>query len=317
MNNAVVNEKLYTIEDVSNLYNTPLFELIYKSMGVHSKFNTVGEVQKCTLLSIKTGNCSENCSYCPQSAHYETKVENTDLLELNEVIDAAKNAKSNGSTRFCMGAAWRQVNDNNDFNRVLDMVKAVGSLDMEVCCTLGMLSENQAHKLKEAGLTAYNHNLDTSESFYESIITTRTYKDRLDTINNVRKAGITVCCGGILGLGESHTDRIELLHTLANLDPQPESVPINALVPVEGTPLANNSKVNIFDMLRMIATARILMPKAKVRLSAGRSFMSPAEQALCFLAGANSIFLGDKLLTTPNVETDLDHELFAVLGLTS
>ncbi len=305
----------WSLDEVKSIYNLPLFELIYQSISVHKTHNEPGHVQKCTLLSIKTGNCSENCSYCPQSAHYETKVESTPLLSLDEVITAANNAKASGSSRFCMGAAWRQVNDNQDFDNVLAMVKAVSNLDLEVCCTLGMLNENQAVKLKEAGLTAYNHNLDTSENFYENIITTRTYKDRLNTLTNVRKAGITVCCGGILGLGESHEDRIELLHTLANLNPQPESVPINTLVRVEGTPLSNNSAVAIWDMLRMIATARILMPQAKVRLSAGRSEMSASEQALCFLAGANSIFMGDKLLTTPNVEEDLDNELFMALGL--
>lgn len=305
----------WSLDEVKSIYNLPLFELIYQSISVHKTHNEPGHVQKCTLLSIKTGNCSENCSYCPQSAHYETKVESTSLLSLDEVITAATAASANGSSRFCMGAAWRQVNDNQDFDNVLAMVTAVSNLGLEVCCTLGMLNENQALKLKEAGLTAYNHNLDTSENFYENIITTRTYKDRLNTLTNVRKAGITVCCGGILGLGESHEDRIELLHTLANLNPQPESVPINTLVRVEGTPLSNNTAVAIWDMLRMIATARILMPQAKVRLSAGRSEMTASEQALCFLAGANSIFMGDKLLTTPNVEEDLDNELFMALGL--
>ena len=236
-------------------------------------------------------------------------------MKKEEVLEYAQKAKDAGSTRFCMGAAWREVRDNKDFDRVLEMVKGVNEMGMEVCCTLGMLTEEQAQKLAEAGLYAYNHNLDTSEDHYHDIITTRTYDDRLKTLNNVRKAGVSVCCGGIIGLGETHEDRIKMLHTLATMPTHPESVPINSLVPVKGTPLENNSKVDIWDMVRMIATARILMPQAMVRLSAGRNEMSIAEQALCFMAGANSIFAGDKLLTTPNPSFDEDHQMFEMLGL--
>lgn len=272
-------------------------------------------MQVCTLLSIKTGGCPEDCAYCPQAARYNTGLDVQALMKKEEVLAYAEKAKNAGSTRFCMGAAWREVRDNRDFDRVLDMVKGVNELGMEVCCTMGMLTEEQAGKLHDAGLHAYNHNVDTSEEHYTDIITTRTYNDRLKTLGNVRKAGISVCSGGIIGLGETHEDRIGMLHTLSTLPEHPESVPINALVPIAGTPLQHNKKVDIWDMVRMIATARILMPKAMVRLSAGRTEMSVAEQALCFMAGANSIFAGDKLLTTPNPSFDEDNAMFQLLGL--
>jgi biotin synthase len=284
---------------------------------VHRKFHDPKNVQQCTLLSIKTGACSEDCAYCPQSARYQTEVTAEPLMNVDSVVTAARIAKEAGSTRFCMGAAWREVKDNEAFDNVLQMVREVAAMDMEVCCTLGMLTEPQAAKLKEAGLTAYNHNLDTGENFYDQIITTRTYQDRLDTLENVRNAGITVCCGGIIGMGETDVDRIDLIYTLSTLPEHPESVPINALVPVAGTPLESQPLVPVWEMLRMIATARITMPKARVRLSAGRVRMSAPEQALCFLAGANSIFTGDKLLTTPNPDFDEDKKLLSVLGLSS
>ena len=305
----------WLLKEIESVYNSPLLELVFNAATLHRKYNDTAEVQVCTLLSIKTGGCSEDCSYCPQAARYTTGVEVQALMKKTEVLAYAQKAKEAGSTRFCMGAAWREVRDNKDFDSVLDMVKGVNEMGMEVCCTLGMLTEEQAQKLAEAGLYAYNHNLDTSKEHYTEIITTRTYNDRLATIENVRKAGVTVCCGGIIGLGETHEDRINMLHTLATMPEHPESVPINALVAIKGTPLANNPKVDIWDMVRMIATARILMPKTMVRLSAGRTEMSIAEQALCFMAGANSIFAGDKLLTTPNPSFDEDNAMFALLGL--
>jgi biotin synthase len=305
----------WTREEISGIYNTPVLDLIYQAATVHRQYHDPNEVQVCTLLSVKTGGCPEDCSYCPQAARYHTHVKVHKLLETSEVLEAASKAKESGSTRFCMGAAWREVRDNKDFDRVLDMVKGVNEIGMEVCCTLGMLTEEQAVKLKNAGLYAYNHNLDTSEENYEKIITTRTYGDRLDTLGHVRKAKISVCSGGIIGMGESHEDRIGMLHTLVNLPEHPESVPVNALVPVEGTPLEDQPRVSIWEMIRMIATARILMPKAMVRLSAGRVRMGVEEQAMCFLAGANSIFAGDKLLTTPNPEGDADKQMFQTLNL--
>ncbi|MEP6846371.1 MAG: biotin synthase BioB [Panacibacter sp.] len=305
----------WSINEINEIYNTPLLELLYQAASIHRNYNDTAEVQVCTLLSIKTGGCSEDCAYCPQAARYHTDVDVQALMKKEEVLQYAQKAKDAGSTRFCMGAAWREVHDNRDFDRVLDMVKGVKELGMEVCCTLGMLSETQAQKLADAGLYAYNHNLDTSSEYYEAIITTRTYEDRLHTLENVRKAGVSVCCGGIVGLGETHADRIKMLHTLATMPSHPESVPINALVPIKGTPLENNQKVDIWDMVRMISTARILMPAAMVRLSAGRTSMSLAEQALCFMAGANSIFAGDKLLTTPNPSFDEDNAMFQLLGL--
>jgi biotin synthase len=305
----------WTLEEIHNIYNTPLLELVFRAAQLHRKYNDTAEVQVCTLLSIKTGGCSEDCAYCPQAARYNTGVDVQALMKKDEVLAYAQKAKEAGSTRFCMGAAWREVRDNRDFDRVLDMVKGVNEMGMEVCCTLGMLTEDQAKKLADAGLYAYNHNLDTSKEHYGEIITTRTYEDRLETLENVRKAGVTVCCGGIIGLGETHEDRIGMLHTLATMPEHPESVPINSLVAIPGTPLEHNTKVDVWDMVRMIATARILMPKTMVRLSAGRTDMSVSDQALCFMAGANSIFAGDKLLTTPNPSFDEDNQMFQLLGL--
>lgn len=305
----------WTREEVARIYNTPVLDLVYQAATVHRQHHDPQYVQQCTLLSIKTGACPEDCSYCPQSSHNKTNLKREPLLTLDAVTTAAQMAKQAGSSRFCMGAAWREVQNNESFDRVLEMVREVSKLDMEVCCTLGMLDANQAKQLKEAGLTAYNHNLDTSENYYDKIITTRTYQDRLETLKNVRNSGIDVCCGGIIGMGESDQDRIDLIHTLATLDEHPESVPVNALVPVEGTPLESQPLVSIWDMLRMIATARITMPLARVRLSAGRVRMTATEQALCFLAGANSIFTGDKLLTTPNPDFNEDREMLSMLGL--
>jgi len=306
----------WILDEIRAIYHKPVLQLIVDAAMVHRQYNETAEVQVCTLLSVKTGGCPEDCSYCPQAARYHTDVKAQKLLSYDEVIDNAITAKNSGSTRFCMGAAWRNVKDGVEFDRVIDMVKGVNAIGLEVCCTLGMLNEEQAQRLKDAGLYAYNHNLDTSDEHYEEIISTRTYDDRLKTLDNVEQAGISVCCGGIIGMGESDEDRIKLLFTLATRAKHPESVPVNALVPVKGTPLAEQSKVNVWEMVRMIATARILMPKAMVRLSAGRNDMNMEQQALCFLAGANSIFAGDKLLTTPNPEVDQDRLMFEVLGLT-
>ena len=305
----------WTKEEIAEIYNTPLLELIYKASVIHHEYQETGEVQMCTLLSIKTGACTEDCSYCSQSIRNHTGLKVEALMKKEDVLACAKKAKDAGSTRFCMGAAWREVRDNRDFDRVLEMVKGVNEMGMEVCCTLGMITESQAEKLREAGLYAYNHNVDTSREYYPEIITTRTYDDRLETLKNVRNAGISVCSGGIIGLGEKYEDRIGMLHTLSTLPAHPGSVPINALVRVKGTPLEGNQKVDIWDMVRMIATARIIMPKAMVRLSAGRSEMTVTEQALCFMAGANSIFSGEKLLTTPNPDFDQDKMMFELLGL--
>lgn len=305
----------WTREEIEAIYNQPILNLIYQGATVHREHHDGQEVQVCTLLSVKTGGCPEDCAYCPQAARYNTNVKAHKLMEVQEVIGKALEAKESGSTRFCMGAAWREVRDNRDFDKVIDMVKGVNALGLEVCCTLGMLTPEQATKLKDAGLYAYNHNLDTSAEFYEDIISTRTYQDRLETLENVRQAKISVCSGGIIGMGEQVADRIGMLHTLATLPEHPESVPVNALVPVEGTPLEEQEKVSVWEMVRMIATARILMPQAMVRLSAGRVRMTLEEQALCFLAGANSIFAGDKLLTTPNPGYVQDKEMFQVLQL--
>ena len=313
MQNAIRND--WSLDEIYDIYNSPLLELVFRAATTHKKYNDTAEVQVCTLLSIKTGGCSEDCAYCPQAARYHTDVNVHALMKKEEVLQYAQKAKDAGSTRFCMGAAWREVRDNKDFDRVIEMVKGVNEMGMEVCCTLGMLTETQAQKLAEAGLYAYNHNIDTSAEYYTEIITTRTYDDRLQTLEHVRKAGVSVCCGGIIGLGETHEDRIKMLHTLATLPEHPESVPINALVAIPGTPLEHNQKVGVWDMIRMIATARILMPKAMVRLSAGRTGMSISEQALCFMAGANSIFAGDKLLTTPNPSFEEDDAMFQLLGL--
>ena len=305
----------WTREEISEIYHSPLMELMYRAATVHRQYHATGEVQVCTLLSIKTGGCPEDCSYCPQAARYHTNVKVHKLLDKTVVFDAAQKAKMAGATRFCMGAAWREVRDNSDFDKVLDMGKGVSHLGMEVCCTLGMLTDEQAVKLKEAGLYAYNHNLDTSEEHYADIITTRKYSDRLNTIESVNKANISVCSGGIIGMGETEDDRIDMLHTLATLPVHPESVPVNALVPVEGTPLADQPRVSVWEMVRMIATARIAIPKAMVRLSAGRKEMSTEEQALCFMAGANSIFAGETLLTTANPDFEQDMQMFQLLGL--
>ena len=305
----------WTINEIKEIYHAPILDLVYKAATVHRQHHDPQEVQVCTLLSVKTGGCPEDCSYCPQAARYNTDVDVHKLLPVQEVVDSAKVAKESGSTRFCMGAAWREIRDNKDFDQVLDMVTQINGIGMEVCCTLGMLTEQQAEKLKKAGLYAYNHNLDTSEEHYEEVISTRKYSDRLETIENVRKTGISVCSGGIIGLGETDEDRIGMLHTLATLPQHPESVPVNALVPVEGTPLEKSDRVNVWEMVRMVATARILMPKAMVRLSAGRLEMPMSEQAFCFMAGANSIFAGEKLLTTPNPEVNADKEMFQTLNL--
>lgn len=305
----------WSLEEIKAIYYKPVLELIVEAANVHKQYQATGEVQVCTLLSVKTGGCPEDCAYCPQAARYHTDVEVHKLLSQEQVLASAQRAKEGGSTRFCMGAAWREVRDNRDFDKVLDMVKGVNDIGLEVCCTLGMVNEYQAERLKEAGLYAYNHNLDTSEEHYDKIITTRTYDDRLGTIHNVRKAGISVCSGGIIGLGETDEDRIGMLYTLSTLEQHPESVPVNALVPVKGTPLEHQPRVSVWEMVRMIATARILMPKTMVRLSAGREQMDVTEQALCFLAGANSIFTGEKLLTTPNPDFDQDKAMFQLLGL--
>ncbi|MGB7025453.1 MAG: biotin synthase BioB [Candidatus Acidiferrales bacterium] len=305
----------WTRDEIRGIFNLPLPELIFQAQTIHREFHKPEEVQLCRLLSIKTGACPEDCAYCSQSGHYKTGVARQKLMEPAAVLESAKRAKADGTTRFCMGAAWRDVPEGKEFDNVLEMVREVAALDLEVCCTLGMLTETQATALKEAGLTAYNHNLDTSPEFYGSIITTRVYEDRLQTIARVRKAGITVCCGGILGIGESEKDRVGLLHQLANLNPHPESVPINVLARVEGTPLANAPDLDPVIMVRAIATARILMPASRVRLSGGRHTLSREAVALCFLAGANSIFTGEKLLTTPNPSVDKDMELLEDLGM--
>ena len=304
-----------TKQEISEIYHRPLLDLIYEAATVHRNNNNYSEVQISSLVSIKTGGCSEDCAYCPQAARYHTGVNVHALMQVDEVVELAKNAKGGGASRLCMGAAWREVRNNRDFDRVLEMVKAVNDLDMEVCCTLGMLTREQAIKLKQAGLYAYNHNLDTSEENYSSIITTRTYADRLQTLQHVRDANLTVCSGGIIGLGETEEDRIGMLYTLCNLRQHPESVPINALVAIKGTPLENQQRVSVWEMVRMIATTRIVMPNTVVRLSAGRLEMSLPEQALCFMAGANSIFAGDKLLTTPNPSFTDDMQMFEILGL--
>lgn len=301
--------------EIRRLYHQPLLELVFQAQQVHRQFHPPGEVQLCRLLSIKTGGCPEDCAYCPQSAHYHTGVKPGALMPVEEVRREAEKAREEGATRFCMGAAWREVQEGKDFEKVLEMVRAVASLNMEVCCTLGMLNEPQAQRLAEAGLTAYNHNLDTSPEYYGKIITTRRYEDRLKTLAHVRQAGITVCCGGILGMGESEEDRIGLLHQLASMKPHPESVPINLLVRVEGTPMGAAESLDPLALVRTIAAARLLMPASRVRLSAGRRSLTRESAALCFLAGANSIFFGEKLLTTPNPGQDEDESLFRDLGL--
>jgi biotin synthase len=306
---------VYTLAEVRSIHDLPIPDLVLRAQLVHREHHSATNVQLCSLLSVKTGGCPEDCAYCPQSSHYDTGLDKQRMMKPPEVLEAAQRAKASGATRFCMGAAWREVKDGPAFDEVLEMVRGVRSLGMEACCTLGMLTESQAQRLADAGLTAYNHNLDTSRTFYGSIISTRTYDDRLRTLGNVRRAGITVCSGGIIGMGESLDDRCGMLMTLANLDPQPESVPVNALVATSGTPLADRPPIDPLELVRMIATARILMPKSRVRLSAGRLALTREAQVLCFLAGANSIFYGEKLLTTGNPDVDADLTLLRDAGM--
>ena len=305
----------WTTERVEALYHLPLTELLFRAQSEHRRHHDPQTVQRCTLLSIKTGGCPEDCGYCPQSAHYDTGVARTELMRADAVIEAAREARANGSTRFCMGAAWREAHDGPAFDAVLKMVGAVAELGMEVCTTLGMLTASQAQRLKSAGLTAYNHNLDTSPEFYPNIITTRTYQDRLDTLRHVQEAGLSVCCGGIIGMGESARDRCAMLAQLGRLDPHPESLPVNLLVRTAGTPLEDAADLDPLELVRTVASARLVVPKARVRLSAGRLALTAEAQALCFMAGANSIFSGDKLLTSPNPTVDEDQQLMERLGL--
>jgi biotin synthase len=314
----MVNAELrydWTLAEIEGIYCLPLPELIFRAQVAHRAYHRSDEVQGCVLLSVKTGGCPEDCAYCPQSAHYETGLDANPLLSVQETLAAARSAREQGATRFCMGAAWRDIPEDSRFNSVLDMVRGVRALGMEACCTLGMLTQDQADQLAAAGLTAYNHNLDTAPEFYGNIISTRTYQDRLETLARVRKSGVTVCCGGIIGMGESRSERYGLLQQIASQRPHPESVPINMLVRVEGTPLADEKPIEPLDMVRTIATARILMPASMVRLSAGRLSLTDEAQALCFLAGANSIFMGERLLTTPNPELDADRNLLDKLGM--
>jgi biotin synthase len=304
-----------TLAELQSVYHLPLPDLIFRAAAVHRQHHEAADIQRCALLSIKTGGCAEDCGYCAQSAHFKTGVAATPLMTLEEVRDHAIKAKKLGATRFCMGTAWREPKDGPQFDRILDMVRLVRELDMEACVTLGMLTDNQAQRLADAGLTAYNHNLDTSRRYYPNIVSTRSYDDRLRTLAAVQKAGVSVCCGGILGMGESEDDRLMLLSELAQLDPPPESIPINCLVPSAGTPLENAAPVDSVELIRLVATTRIAFPKARVRLSAGRDKMSRELQILCFLAGANSIFFGDKLLTAPNATANSDADLFRAMGL--
>ena len=312
-----VNTKYSNQKELLALYNKPLLELVFEAAQIHREFHNPQEVQLSTLISIKTGGCPEDCGYCPQAARYHTGLDAHKLMSVETVVEQAKLAKSNGSSRLCMGAAWREVRDNRDFDKVIEMVESVSEMGMEVCCTLGMLSENQALRLKNAGLFAYNHNLDSSREFYKDIISTRQYDDRLKTIDNARKVGLSVCSGGIIGMGEAVEDRIGLLLSYMAMETPPESIPINALVAVEGTPLEDQKPIEQWEMIRMVATSRIAFPESVIRLSAGRNKMSMEAQALCFLAGAGSIFAGDKLLTTPNPEFDEDAKMFEILGLTA
>ncbi len=307
----------WTTEEALEILESPLMELLYKAQGVHREHHEDNTVQLASLLSIKTGACPEDCKYCPQSAHFakKTGLKKEPLMDVDDVLAKAKIAKEAGASRFCMGAAWKQVRDGEDFDKVIEMVKGVKKMKMEACVTLGMLTQEQANRLAEAGLNAYNHNLDTSPEFYKKIISTRTYQDRLDTLDAVRKSGVTVCSGGIIGMGESMTDRARMLEILANLHPQPESVPINALVPVEGTPLGDRERVDPLELVRMVATARIMMPKCRVRLSAGREMLNREAQILCMMAGANSIFYGEKLLTTANNDTAEDQQMIKDAGM--
>lgn len=307
----------WTLAEARAIHDSPLFELIDRARAVHLAEHAASEVQLCTLLSVKTGGCPEDCAYCPQSSHHETSVKGEAMLKVDEVLAAAERARDAGATRFCMGAAWREVKDGPAFDRVLDMVRGVKGMGLEACVTLGMLSDDQARRLADAGLDAYNHNLDTSREHYRSIIGTRSYDDRLATLGRVRRAGITVCSGGIIGMGESVDDRVSMLVELAKLEPHPESVPVNALVRVKGTPLEALPPIDPLELVRMIATARVLMPRSKVRLSAGRTDLPREAQLMCLYAGANSIFYGDRLLTTPNPDADEDASLIRDAGLTA
>ncbi|CAN5681731.1 biotin synthase BioB [soil metagenome] len=305
----------WSLAEIEALYTLPLLDLLVQAQQLHRLHHRANEVQGCVLLSVKTGGCPEDCAYCPQSARHDTDVVSGALLNVDDTLRAAREARQQGATRFCMGAAWRQVTPGRQFDQVLEMVRGVRALGLEACCTLGMLTQDQADALAAAGLNAYNHNLDTSREFYGSVITTRTYDDRLETLARVRRAGVTVCCGGIIGLGEDRRARYALLRELAALTPHPESVPVNMLVAVEGTPLAHRAPEDALELVRMIATARLLMPRSYVRLSAGRLALSDEAHVLCFMAGANSVFLGDRLLTTPNPETGTDRALFDRLGI--
>lgn len=305
----------WTAEELQHFYDLPLLDLVSQAQQVHRQFHIPSEIQVCSLISIKTGGCPENCKYCPQSAHYKTPVNAQPFMQYEEVLAKAKAAIAQGATRICLGAAWREVRDSKQFDEILNMVNAITELGVEVCCTLGMMKEHQAQLLKKAGLYAYNHNVDTSENFYKNITTTRTYQERLDTLKVVEEAGLSVCCGGILGMGESEQDRLEMLLTLCTRNPHPESVPINRLIQIPGTPLENQPPLSIWDMVRTIAVARIVMPQAMVRLSAGRKQMTDEHHALCFLAGANSIHVGEKLLTTANVSRSQDEAMFELFQL--
>lgn len=313
-NSLPSNNANWQIEEVIDLFSMPFNDLIFKASSLHREFHNPNQVQISTLLSIKTGGCPENCKYCPQSAHYDTGLQKQALMPINEIVASANNAKKAGASRFCMGAAWRSLHDR-DVEKICEIVQAVKDTGMETCMTLGMLTEKQSKQLKEAGLDYYNHNIDSSEEFYAEIISTRNFQDRLNTLKNVREAGMNVCSGGIVGMGETREDRAKMLIILANLPKQPESVPINMLVRVKGTPLENTQELDQFEFIRTIAVARIMMPKSKVRLSAGREEMNEQTQALCFLAGANSIFYGEKLLTTQNPQMQKDQELLSKLGM--
>lgn len=311
----MTSQSNWTLKKLQDLHSKPLLELIVNAMDVHKKHHKIGEVQVCQLISIKTGGCSEDCKYCSQSSRHQSRVKPQLMLKYEEVINTAKNAIAGGATRVCLGAAWRGIRDNRQFNETLRMIKGIANLGVEVCCTLGLLNISQARKLKQAGLYAYNHNLDSSKRFYKTIITTRSYQDRLNTLDIVEKSGISVCSGGIIGMGGTIEDRLELLLNLSHRNPQPESVPINQLSPIPGTPLENQSKLSSWELIRMVAIAKIIMPRSMIRLSAGRIELSHQEQALCFLSGANSIFSGEKLLTVGNTSADSDQEMFNLLGL--
>lgn len=305
----------WTIEELKEIYDLPLLELISKSNHIHVQIHKPSEIQVCNLISIKTGGCPEDCKYCAQSSRYQTSVSAQPMMTLTAVLNEAKRAVERGATRVCLGAAWREIRDSKQFEDILQMIKEITDMGVEVCCTLGTLKDHQAARLKEAGLYAYNHNLDSSEEFYKTIITTRTYQERLATLDIAEQANLNICCGGILGMGESSVDRLQLLLTLCQRNPHPESVPVNRLSTIPGTPLENQPKVSVWEMIRMIAVARIVMPQVMIRLSAGRIEMSFEEQTLCFLAGANSIFTGEKLLTVANTPIDRDEEMFQILGL--